>query len=218
MQGDVVDDGELNGGRGSSGDGLIRRQSCRVLAGYSGAIPAMEGQIEEGKGYWRVRGRRGGDWCAERGSGLAPFIGAQGGRGSAARSTAAMAFQGAKGQCDVRSRVLVSRQFWGVGRRGGGRSGACWRGRCLAAQVRENGEVVDGDRLREGTGAFLADCGCGGEAQRARMGSGGGVVRRGDRWPWRALVRAHAVIGMAWAVLGATRAVPVGFSSGHGGC
>jgi hypothetical protein len=36
-------------------------------------------------------------------------------------------------------------------------------------------------------------------------------------WPWRALVRAHAVIGMVWAALGATRASSVGYFSGNGG-
>jgi hypothetical protein len=35
--------------------------------------------------------------------------------------------------------------------------------------------------------------------------------------PWRALGRAHAVIGIAWAALGARCLTRVSFLSGHGG-
>jgi hypothetical protein len=38
MQGDVADDGELNSGRGSSGDGLNRWLDLRRLTGGDGAI------------------------------------------------------------------------------------------------------------------------------------------------------------------------------------
>lgn len=38
-----------------------------------------------------------------------------------------------------------------------------------------NGEVVDGDGAREDTGACLAGWRCGGDAQQAGVGSGGGA-------------------------------------------
>jgi hypothetical protein len=76
----------------------------------------------------------------------------------------------------------------------------------LAARARENGELVVGDGAREDTGACLVDRGCGGEANGAEKGARGGVECWSGAWPWRALVRAHAVIGMA---LG---------SSGHDTC
>jgi hypothetical protein len=56
-----------------------------------------------------------------------------------------------------------------------------------------------------------------GDAPRAERGAGGYAGRRGGRWPWRALGRAHAVIGMAWATLGARWLTRVGFLSGNGG-
>ena len=62
---ELVDDGELRGGRGSSGGGHNQRGPSPPKAASSGEILATTSSSGSGEKRGLISGKRGGEWCAE---------------------------------------------------------------------------------------------------------------------------------------------------------
>jgi hypothetical protein len=142
-------------------------------------------------------------WCAWISKGSSPFIALLECCGAGWRSTMARRFRWLVELGEGVAVFYVSRRGEWRRQLGRGGPGCVASFPCLSRPRRSRVSFSGGGGRGSWSGGCLAASRCRGDAQGVESGSRARARWWRGAWPWRALVHAHAGIGMVWAALGA---------------